>query len=137
VKAPCLTSSEEIQENAMMASNCLDSQGIIMIDYPEQGRTINGTYYGDELKRLRPEIACKRRGTLTQGVPLPHDNALAHISQVAMAVATNCGFEIRPHPQYSPDLPPSDFYLFLKLKTKLRAGRFGSNEGVMEAYTLK
>jgi hypothetical protein len=30
-------------------------------------------------------------------------------------------------------LPPSDFYLFPKLKTKLRGRRFGSNEGVMEA----
>jgi hypothetical protein len=27
---------------------------------------------------------------------------------------------------------PPDFYLFLKLKTKLHGKRFGSNEGVME-----
>jgi hypothetical protein len=30
-------------------------------------------------------------------------------------------------------LAPSDFYLFPKLKTKLRGRRFGSNQGVMEA----
>jgi hypothetical protein len=49
-----------------------------------------------------------------------------------MAAATDCGFEILPHPQYSSDIPPSDYYLFPKLKTKLRGKRFGSNEGVME-----
>ena len=37
-----------------------DSQGVIMIDYLEQGRTINGAYYAAELRRLR----LKRRGKL-------------------------------------------------------------------------
>jgi histone-lysine N-methyltransferase SETMAR len=82
---------------------------------------------------LRQEITCKRRGKLIQGVLLLHDNAPAHTSQAVMAAATDCGFEILPHPPYSPDLAPSDFYLFPKLKTKLRGRRLGSNEGVMEA----
>ena len=100
----------------MMASIFWDSQGIIMIDYLQQGRTINGAYYADELRRLRQEIVRKRRGKLTQGVLLLHDNAPAHTSQIAMAAATDCGFEILPHPPYSPDLAPSDIYLFPKLK---------------------
>jgi hypothetical protein len=50
-----------------------------------------------------------------------------------MAAATNCGFEILPQHTYSPDLALFDFYLFPKLKTKLRGRRFGSNKGVMEA----
>jgi hypothetical protein len=68
-----------------MASIFLDSQGIIMIDYLEQGRTINGMYYADELRRLRQEIASKAtkgKGKLTQGVLLLHGNAPAHTSQV-------------------------------------------------------
>jgi transposase len=77
-----------------------------MIDYLKQGRTINGTYYAYELRRLRQEIARKRRFKLTQGVLLLRDNAQAHTSQVAMAAATYCGFEILPHPPYSPDLAP-------------------------------
>ena len=32
-----------------MASIFWDSQGVIMIDYLEQGRTINGAYYAGEL----------------------------------------------------------------------------------------
>jgi hypothetical protein len=49
-----------------------------MIDYLEQGRAIKGTYYADELGRLRQEIARKRRGKLTQCVLLLQDNAPAH-----------------------------------------------------------
>jgi hypothetical protein len=77
-----------------MASIFWDSQGIIMIDYLERCRTINGTYYADELRRLRQEIARKWRGKLTRGVLPLNDNALAHTSQVAMAAATDCGSEI-------------------------------------------
>jgi hypothetical protein len=83
--------------------------------------------YANELRRLRQEIARKRRGKLTQGVLLLHDNAPADTSSVAIAAATDCGFELLLHPQYSPDFAPSDFYLFPKLKIKLRGRRFGSN----------
>jgi histone-lysine N-methyltransferase SETMAR len=105
-----------------------------MIYYLAQGRTINGTYYADELRRLRQEIARKRRGKLTQCVLLMHDNAPAHTSQNEIAAATDCGFEILPHTPYSPDLAPSDFYLFPKLKTKLCGRRFGSNESVIDGH---
>jgi histone-lysine N-methyltransferase SETMAR len=90
-----------------------------MMDYLEQGRTINGTCYADKLRRLRQEIERKRRDKLTQGVLLLHDNALTHTSKVAMAAAADCGFEILPRPPYFPDMASSDFYLFPKLKTKL------------------
>jgi hypothetical protein len=64
VEALWLTRSEEIQEGAiskMMASTFWDSLGIIKIDYLEQGRIINGTYYANKLRHLGQEIARKRR----------------------------------------------------------------------------
>ena len=99
-----------------------------MIDYLEQDRTINGAYYASELRRFR-QIARKRRGKLTRGVLLLQDNT----SQVAMTAATECGFKVLPQPPYSPDMAPSDFYLFPKLKSNLRRTQFGSNEGVIAA----
>ena len=54
----------------VMASIFWDSQGVIMIYYYEQGRTINGAYYAGELRPLGQEIAKKRRGKLTRGVLL-------------------------------------------------------------------
>ena len=42
-----------------MAVILWDYQGMIMINYLEQGSAINGAYHADELKRLRQEIARK------------------------------------------------------------------------------
>ena len=88
------------------ASIFWDKQGIIMVSYPEESRTINGAYYAEELRRLRQEMARKKRGKLIRGVLLLQDNAPAHTSQVAMAAATECGFKVLPYPPYSLDLAP-------------------------------
>ena len=40
-----------------------------------------------------------------------------------------------PHSPYSPDLAPSDFWLFSKLKEKLRDCRYETIEGMKEAVT--
>ena len=61
------------------------------------------------------------------------DNAPVQTSQVDMTAATECGFEVFPHPPYSPDMVPSDFYLFPKSKSNLHGTQFGSNDGVIAA----
>jgi len=35
-----------------------------------------------------------------------------------------------PHPPYSPDLAPCDFFLFSKMKLKLEGRRFDNIEGI-------
>ena len=54
------------------------------------------------------------------------------MSQVAMTGATECGLEILPHPPYSPDMAPSDFYLFQNLKSHLHGTQYESNKSVIE-----
>ena len=53
-----------------------------------------------------------------------HDNAPVHKAKVAHDALHACGFEELRHPPYSPDLAPSDYYLFRHLKKHLRGTRF-------------
>ncbi|CAK1583556.1 unnamed protein product [Parnassius mnemosyne] len=50
-----------------------------------------------------------------------------------MAEIHNCGFELLPHPPYSPDQAPSDFFLFPNLKKHLGGQRFSTNDEVKAA----
>ena len=59
------------------------------------------------------------------------DNAPCHKSLATMAKLDEFSFELRPHPPYSPDLAPSDYYLFADLKKMLQGNRFFSNEEVI------
>lgn len=117
----------------VMASVFWDSEGVLMIDYLQKGQTITGEYYASELRQLKEAIKQKRPGKLRAGVLLLQDNAPVHTAQVAVAEAANCGFELLPHPPYSPDLAPSDFFLFPKLKSELRGHHFRTDDEVIHA----
>jgi len=65
--------------------------------------------------KLRTAIKQKRRAMLTAGVWLLHDNAPVHKSMIAQQAIRECGFLQPDHPACSPDLAPSDYYLFRNL----------------------
>ena len=50
---------------------------------------------------------------------------------VACQAARKCGYEVLPHPPYSPDLAPSDFFLFPHLKSTLRGRHFNTDNDVI------
>ncbi|XP_046976362.1 histone-lysine N-methyltransferase SETMAR-like [Vanessa cardui] len=117
----------------VMASVFLDAEGIIMVEYLEKGATITGSYYADQIRRWREAIKQKSRGKLRAGVLFHQDNAPSHKAAVAMTAIQESGFEILEYPPYSPDLAPSDFYLFPRLKEHLRGKKFEDNSEVMAA----
>ena len=61
------------------------------------------------------------------------DIARVHTYVVAMAIPSiiELGYELLPYPPYSPDLAPSDYFLFPKLKKWLGGKRFDSNDNII------
>jgi hypothetical protein len=57
-------------------------------------------------------------------------NAPVHKSCVPITVIHNAGCEFFQQPTYSPDLAPSDYFLFLKLKERLRGTHSSDDEEV-------
>ncbi|XP_023217030.1 histone-lysine N-methyltransferase SETMAR-like [Centruroides sculpturatus] len=115
----------------VMATVFWDTRGIIYTDYLEKGKTITGEYYASLLHRLSEEIKEKRPHLKKKKILFHQDNARVHTCAVSMAKITELKFELLPHPPYSPDLAPSDFFLFPNLKKWLGGQRFTSNEMVI------
>ncbi|GBP26220.1 Mariner Mos1 transposase [Eumeta japonica] len=69
----------------------------------------------------RPEWA-RRHGK----VILLHDNAPAHKAKEVQDTIKVLGWELLPHPPYSPDLAPSDYHLFSSMGHALAEQRFDS-----------
>ena len=72
-------------------------------------------------------IKNKRKGHQSKGVILHHDNARPHTAAQTVQTINNLGWELLPHPSYSPDLAPSDFHLFGPLKEFTRGTKFESD----------
>ena len=117
----------------VMATVFWYAQGVIMLDFLAKKSTITVAYYANLLDQLRTVILEKRRGKLSKGILLQQDNARVHTCKIAMDAVERNGYELVPHPAYSPDLAPTDYFLFSDLKKDIRGRHFRSNEEVVAA----
>ena len=117
----------------VMATVFWDAQGVIMLDFLAKKSTITVTYcrYANLLDQLRTVIREKRRGKLSKGILLQQDNTRVQTCKIAMDAVERNGYELIRHPAYSPDLAPSDYFLFPNLKKDIRGRHFRPNEEVV------
>lgn len=117
----------------VMASVFWDAKGILLIDYLEKGKTINSEYYTTLLDQLDVMVREKRPSLRKKKIIFNQDNARVHTSALSMAKIKELKYDLLEQPPYSPDLAPSDFYLFRNLKQFLRGKRFSSNAEAIAA----
>ena len=55
---------------------------------------------------------------------LHHDNAPAHMALSVQQFLAKNNMTVIPHPPYSPDLVPCDFFLFPGMKRQIKGKRF-------------
>ena len=92
-------------------------------------RTDNHAFYKDVLERIRKRVQRVRTDIADDWV-LHHNNAPAHTALSIREFLAKKNIPILPHPPYSPDLAPSDFYRFPKLKSK--GHHFGTMENIIK-----
>ena len=134
----------------VMATVFWDSEGVVLVDFLEVKKTVTGAYYqitlhyitlvfigSTVLRKLRAKLAEKRPGKLHHGILFHHDNAPAHSSRIIRDVLREFRWELLPHPPYSPDLAPSDFFLFPKLKEHLKGVYFNDTTVMSQSKQQK
>jgi hypothetical protein len=83
------------------------------------GQTVNHAFIKGDLERLRKRAQRVRKDIAGNWV-LHHDNAPAHTTVSIREFLAKKNIPTLPHPPYNPDLASCCFYLFLKLKSKLK-----------------
>ncbi|GBM62059.1 Mariner Mos1 transposase [Araneus ventricosus] len=115
---------QTLSARKLMVTVFWDAQGILLIEFMTRGTTINSQVYCRTLKKLKRAIPNKRRGLLSSGVVLLHDNVRPHTAVGAGAVLRKLKWDVFQHPPYSSDLAPSDFHLTVLIFCKIAGGRF-------------
>ena len=73
-------------------------------------------------------------GKLSRGIGLVHDSARSHTARQTQALLREqFQWDIFEHPEYSPDLAPSDFFLYPKMKEHRGGKRFSNDEDLKNA----
>ena len=116
----------------VMAMFLWDWQGVIHVDFLIDARTVNASYYSDLLATGVKEKIRSKRKTGGKRVAFLQDNAHPHTAKTTMETLRKLKWNLLTHPLYSPNLVPSDFYLFGRLKSDLQGIWFADNDAVIQ-----
>ena len=96
-----------------------DARVIVHHEFVPLGQTFNQEVYISVLRRMRETLRRRRPDLWASGQwTLLHDNARRHTALSVSRFLTKHNVIVLPHPPYSPDLSPRDFFLFLRLTKK-------------------
>lgn len=109
-----------------------DQTGVLYYELLKPSETVTGDRYKHQLLNLRQAIDTKRPqyGLRHDRIILQHDNARPHLAKQVKETLKILGWEVLPHPPYSPDISPSDFYLFRSMQHSLAGLTFNSYEDI-------
>ncbi|XP_014783185.1 histone-lysine N-methyltransferase SETMAR-like [Octopus bimaculoides] len=85
------------------------------------------------LPQLFEAIKLKRPDSGLRGILLHHDDTRINTAAATLDLLAENHVQIISHPDSSPDLSPCDYFLFSKVKEKLRGIRFESPEEAVQA----
>jgi hypothetical protein len=109
-----------------------DDVGIVHREFVPTGTSVTAAFYMDILTRLLESVRRKRPQKWKNDWALHHDNVPSHTAMAVQQFLAKNNIPIVPHPPCSPDLAPSDFWLFPTLKMGLRLRRFAKMEDIKE-----
>ena len=94
-----------------------DMSGVIYFELLRNNEMITADVFSQQLQRLS-EVPLRKRPTSAKqkDVIFLHDNSRPHVAKLTQPKIERLGWEVLPHPAWSPDLSPTDYHLFLSLR---------------------
>jgi histone-lysine N-methyltransferase SETMAR len=120
-----------IQSPKSMITFAWNTSGLHVLAALSKGAKFNASYHINEILEEIRKGRHAHRTKRTRSLMVHADNARPHTSRASLEYLEANGMEKAPHPPYSPDLAPSDFFLFGHAKRMLCGSAFGSSEELL------
>jgi len=110
--------------------------GIYLIDFLPDDESFNTPYF---IQNILIPIHSKKMSIWSESnrrkIWLHLDNSRVHNSTASMKKTAELGFKRAPQPPFSPDISPTDFFLWGDIKEKLKGSKFEDKDELFEAIT--
>ncbi len=111
-----------------------DVRGVVSRQFVPRGQGVDHHEYLRHLQLLKQNMRRRRRPLWQcRNWILQHDRAPAHRADIVQRFIMQNDIELLPHPGYSPDLAPCDFFVFNRIKWCLRGTRFADINALKRA----
>ena len=133
-----VTSGEEpsIRERKMISSQKVmitvfwNPNQIVLVDALPKGDKFNSLYFTNNILENLTTFGCGFPATNGKRLNVHVDNARPHTSKNTIRYMETHGMKKVPHPAFSPDLAPCDFYLFGYVKKLLEGKSFDTRDEI-------
>ena len=123
--APCRT----IASKKILVTIVWGINGVYVLDFLPESMTMTADYFQENvISKAKDKIEEISQRPLANTFYFHCDNARVHTAKATTTHLGKCGFTKMMHPPYSPDLAPSDFFLFGTLKHELKGWIFQNKE---------
>ncbi len=120
----------------VMLVSFYDCRGLVYYEFVQRPQTVNQQVFRAIFRHFdAAHRRCRPNSTVRGHRFLHMDNTLAHKATLTLALIDQLGWTRLPQPSYSPDLAPSDFWLYHRLKRNLRGIQFPTLEAIKEAVS--
>jgi histone-lysine N-methyltransferase SETMAR len=124
--------NQGFQSKKVLISIIWTVTGIISLTALEKGTKYDSAYFCDVVfPSIESELLSRGRRKTLKGFYLHLDNAPAHNSKRSTSKIMESRMCRAPHPAYSPDIAPSDFFLLGYIKQKLKGEAFHDTESLL------
>lgn len=124
----------KIQDEKVMIFTAFSIKGLVMINILPKNTTFTAEYFCTNiLPQLKLATDSMKGVSTSVKIRLHMDNARPHNAKLSEEKMEELHIERLPHPPYSPDISPNDFFLYGYIKYKLKGRMFDSRESLIKA----
>jgi histone-lysine N-methyltransferase SETMAR len=112
-EAPQHFPKPNLHQRKIMMTVWWSAAGVIHHSFLNPGETITAEKYCHQIDEMHQKLRQQHPALVNRKRPiLLHDNARPHVARPTLQKLNELGYETLPHPPYSPDLSPTDYYFF-------------------------
>ena len=124
-----------LYQKKIMVTVWWSAAGLIHYSFLNPGETITSEKYAQQINEMHEKLQHLQPALVNRKGPvLLHDNARPHVAQPALQKFNELGYEVLPHPPYSPDLLPTDYHFFKHLDNFLQGKHFHNQQDAENAF---
>lgn len=124
----------KIGDEKVMIFTAFSIKGLVLMDVLPKNTSFTAEYFTNNILAQFESSVNNMKGVLSSiKIRLHMENAKPHNAKLSKEKMEQLLIERLPHPAYSPDISPNDFFLNGYIKNKLKGKAFKSREALIDA----